>query len=521
MSPEDDAKPTTGGIGLLYEAIKEKGWGEIRPPFEPMAVTPVEHRDVAYAAKASKWCSAALSGKAGDLADMAPETGRNNALNNAALQCYRYVLAGYLDGEQVTDVLRDAALMCGLSNGAIEATLQSAQRGAEKYGPQEPPLDPPAVALPDVDLETGEVRLTLEQMAERTHQRKVADELALLRARDEAKTIFVAEKSDREFREPPYRPTLTAELLEPRLPTRFAVQDLLPAGGNALLTAQYKAGKTTFVTELARCWVDEQDFLGKFPIFSTRRVALWNYELSQNQYDEWLEQAGITNTDRISVLHLRGYRLDLRSPKGERWAADWLRDHDIGLWVPDPFARAAVGVDENSNSEVGVWLDTLDVIKEKGGVDESVLPVHTGRAVQESGQERARGATRLDDWADARWLLTKDDAGERYFRATGRDVEMDEEKLIFEPTARHLTIGGGDRAWHAKRRAEDAVVSYVELHPGANGKQIHEGIGGGDKTATPRALASAVAGHRLKMRPGKGPEKLYFPVSMILSEDSF
>lgn len=518
MTPDEQSTIPAGGIGLLYEAVKQKGWQVERPEFRPPKPVPVEQRDEAYARKAGIWCAKALEGKTSDLAALQPG-GRNHALNAAGLQLYRYVLAGHLDGEEVTERLREAALTCGLSNGEIEGTLASAQRGAEKYGPQEPPLDPPVEQAVAVDETTGEV-LTPEELAERAHQRRVREELQVLRARDEAKALFLGEKAAREFREPPYRPNLTAELREPRLPTRYAVQDLLPAGGNALLTAQYKAGKTTCVTELARCWVDRLLFLGRYIIHSQRRVALWNYELSQNQYNEWLEQSGIVNTDAISVLHLRGFRLDLRSKKGEDWAADWLKDHDAGLWVPDPFARAAVGVDENSNSEVGVWLDTLDVIKERAGVDEAVLPVHTGRAQQESGQERARGATRLDDWADVRWLLTKDDAGERFFRATGRDVETDEERLAFDAETHRLTIGGGDRKWVQKRRVEDAVVSYVEVNPGSNSSTIATGIGG-DKTAVPSALASAVAHHRLRMVPGKGVEKLYFPPSALPPGDPF
>jgi hypothetical protein len=73
--------------------------------------------------------------------------------------------------------------------------------------------------------------------------------------------------------------------------------------------------------------------------------------------------------------------------------------------------------DENSNSDVGVFLDQLDIIKERAGVSNLILPVHTGRA-QEQGIDRARGATRLDDWADVRWLLKKTEDG-RFFQLTG------------------------------------------------------------------------------------------------------
>ena len=523
-------------VDLLFQGVAELGWETPKPTYQPMQAVPMEDRDTSYDKRAASWCAKSLTGKADDLAAMLPDSGRNHALNAAGYVLLRYVLAGHLEGEQVYNAMRDAALEAGLGNGEIEATLGSAQRAAQRDGPAEPPIDGQArdpFASLVIDPTTGEVSppmtsesdapmtpatMTPEEAAQRRHENAVRMELAQLRARDEAKRLYTAERAALEFREPPYRVNLTAELREPRLPTRFAVQDLLPMGGNALLTAQYKAGKTTLTTELCRSWVDREPFLGRFAVHGTRRVALMNYELSQNQYNDWLEQVGIVNTDAVSVLHLRGFRMDIRSERGEDWMVAWLKDNDVGLWVPDPFARAAVGVDENSNTEVGVWLDTLDVIKERAGVDQCVLPVHTGRAAMDSGQERARGATRLDDWADVRWLLTKDDAGERYFRASGRDVEMEEEKLSFDAENRRLTIGGGDRAWHAKRRAEDSVVAFVSANPGSNSTTIAAGIGG-DKTSTPRALASAVAARRLKMASGRGPEKLYYPVGTILSED--
>lgn len=401
---------------------------------------------------------------------------------------------------------------------AAARDLASQGFGDSPEMPVDPFDEPPGGGEGTSDATAGTASAAEESLS--AHQRRVQYELNVLRGREEAKRLYVSERATLEFREPPFRPNLTAELLEPRLPTRYAVQGILPAGGNALLTAQYKAGKTTCVTELARCWVDRLLFLGRYQIYSQRRVALWNYELSQNQYNEWLAQSGIENTDHISVLHLRGFRLDLRTKKGEDWATGWLKDHDCGLWVPDPFARAAVGVDENSNSEVGTWLDTLDVVKARAGVEESVLPVHTGRAAMENGQERARGATRLDDWADVRWLLTKDDAGDRFFRATGRDVETEEEKLAFDAETHRLTIGGGDRKWVAKRRTEDAAVSYVETNPGSNSTTIAAALGL-NKTEVPSALASAVAHHRLRMVPGKGVEKLYFPPSSITPGDVF
>src|SRR4051812_18841070 len=87
----------------------------------------------------------------------------------------------------------------------------------------------------------------------------------------------------------------------------------------------------------------------------------------------------------------RGGRRRLRAGQSggvrvEDWVVEWHRKHETQVWIMDPFARAATGVDENSNTEVGVWLDTFDVIKERAGISEGIIPTHTGRAEQDAGQ---------------------------------------------------------------------------------------------------------------------------------------
>jgi RecA-family ATPase len=51
----------------------------------------------------------------------------------------------------------------------------------------------------------------------------------------------------------------------------------------------------------------------------------------------------------------------------------------------DPFARAFSG-EENSNSEVGRFLEALDVVKQRAGVKDLILTTHMGRAEFERGR---------------------------------------------------------------------------------------------------------------------------------------
>jgi hypothetical protein len=482
--------------------------------------------------RAREWLTKALDGTSRGLAQMGQDTGRNDALNAAAYKLGRFV-PRWLSETDVRNTLLEACRSNGLlAEDGLKACEDSLNSGlsAGMDEPRDPPLraddgaqgltglvaGPVGIASPRtaydaplVDSETGEI-LTDEQIAQRAHEARTHTELLVLRARHDAKTQHSAEIAARTFRAPAYTRTLTEELLIPEQPVTYAVEQLLPTGGNALLAAGFKTGKTTLVTNLLRAYADDEPFLGRFQVSAgTGRIGIFNYELSPDQYRRWLRSAGITNTERVAVLHLRGHRLPLTSPSVEDWIVAWLKEQDVTFWIADPFARAATGTDENSNTEVGVWLDTFDVIKERAGVSEAVLPTHTGRAEQEHGQERARGATRLDDWADVRWLLVKDDEDRRYFRATGRDVEMAEEQLVYDPLTRALTMSGGDRNWVRSRELEQRVLDFINAHPGCSVRAVESGVQG-KKEAITGARSGLLARHKIRLEDGPNNSQMHF-----------
>jgi hypothetical protein len=288
-----------------------------------------------------------------------------------------------------------------------------------------------------------------------------------LLARADAKKRYESEILARDFK-PPVITTLREELLIPDAPVAYRVDKIMPTGANVLLTAKYKTGKTTTMGNLAKALVDGGSFLGKFPtaqLTAGRGVAIFNYELSRDQFRTWLREIGVINQDAIHMFNLRGIRL----PLTQRWAQDkvidWLGTRNISAWIVDPYARAMNGSgDENSNTDAGEFVAILDAIKEEACVDELVMPIHTGRAT-ESG-DRARGATRLNDWADVQWLLTRDADKNRFFSAEGRDVDVEEEMVTFDETTRELKMGGGDRNWVARRALAEKVISIVKENPG-------------------------------------------------------
>lgn len=489
---------------------------------------------------------AALTAEAREVAT-APEGSRNDRLNRAIFALSQLIAGGQLAPEYVHTTLTVAARAAGLPDAEIQATLASGYRAgtqAPRTPAPLPPIPEPRTLRerPAADTEDGESdreqdapadapqEPTEEERAaalEQWRAQQVTQEAERIRMRRAAERLVTAEEEAKTWREPPWRPTLTEELAIPDQPITYLIEDVFPSGGNVLLTAQYKTGKTTLVNAVARALADDEQFLDRFETHRDGgRVALWNYEVDENQYRRWLRDVGITNTNAVSVLNLRGYRMPVMVPRVEDWIVAWLVDREVTTWVVDPFARAFVGSgsSENDNTEVGAFLDTLDVIKERAGVRELILPTHTGRGEMERGEERARGATRLDDWADVRWLLTKDEQDVRYFRATGRDVDFPEERLNYDDTSRRLTLGGGDRAWEQKRRRCDAVVAVVHEHPGIGLAALRTALRAAGVKGRNEAIDAAISEAEYQQlilveKAGNGALTRHFPArTSVLSE---
>lgn len=475
-----------------------------------------EPESVAPAGDAEPYALKALANEIEAVSTAAPGT-RNHTLNVAAFNLGQLVGAGHLQATTVIQNLTVAALAAGLDRDEILPTISSGL-GEGRKQPRavaeavSAPL-PPVSVLPDLPAAAPET-VDLAELQAQVYEQRVSAEMNSQRLRREARKRLDAEDAVSQFRAPAWWPSLTVELQQPEVETQYAIERMLPAGGNVLLTAAFKAGKTTLVNNLAKSYADDVPFLGRYKVDVEpgRRIALFNYEVDTQQYRRWLRHAGIVHGDSVVLLHLRGSRLPLTVPFIEDWVVDWLRARNVGMWVVDPFARAYTGCgDENDNSAVGTFLDTLDVIKARAGVRDLILTAHTGRAEHEQGRERARGATRLDDWADVRWMLNRADDDQRVLSATGRDVEVDEGALTFDPTTRLMTFteGLGRRLLQTQADAE-LVRQAVADDPGILRTALRDGLG--IKTArADAAIRYAVDHHFITVSKGAGRSEQHWP----------
>jgi hypothetical protein len=177
--------------------------------------------------------------------------------------------------------------------------------------------------------------------------------------------------------------------------------------------------------------------------------------------------------DRVVLVNLRGRSNPLADETERRELAEQLRAANVEIVIVDPFSRAFTGENQNDAGQVTTFLMMLDAFtREEVGASELILTNHAGW-----DGERTRGSSALEDWPDALWRLVQDDQGTRYFSAFGRDVDLPEDALDFDPNTRHLTLSrSGSR--RAKRQVAHhdeliaAVVQIVSLRPGLKTGEI-------------------------------------------------
>ena len=380
-------------------------------------------------------------------------------------------------------------------------------------GPPSGPVSSPAPA--DSDASTASTGTTATPTPDATPdpatiEAAVERETVRLRIRERARDVVQGERAAERLSTLPDPATLTELQTRPRDRVRWRVDGLLPAEGNATLTAVRKTGKTTMIGNLVASLADGKAFLDRFivrPVAGT--VFILNYEVSEATATEWLRPLDIVHTDRVVMLTVRGRGVPLLSDAGAEWLITMLRTHDAEVGIIDPAGRAftsAGGLNENDNSEVLRFTGRLDEIKTEAGVGELVLPIHGNRGATE-GAERSRGASAWADWPDALWQLTTDENHLRYLSAFGRDVDVSETKLSFDSATRRLIVTGGSRRVERLRLVLDDIIELVGGHPGWTGRAIEQRIvaDGGGRNAARDALQYLV--ERGQVRADAGPNR--------------
>lgn len=340
------------------------------------------------------------------------------------------------------------------------------------------------------------------------HTFLVNREVEKLRIRDEAKRLWQLEVEG-----PPKPPdiVLLGEVLKRDPHEKHRVQNLIPRSAGTLIVAQFKAGKTTFVLNLAASLLSGEPFLGTQEVIPIEgRVAFINYEVTDTMLGRWAHDLGIPH-DRFVQFNARDRGNFFLNPEARKAAASALRSFGVETLIIDPFGAAFSGMgSENDAGEVRHFLTNVVNVfgREEVGAQDIILTTHAGW-----NAERARGSTSMVDWADSIIHLTTSDPNDihadRFVRAIGRDgVDLAEDKLDFRPGDRRLTLSGqGSRkkASSTKDMAELKVTvrRFVQENPNTGVSDIATGVGK-RKVDVGQALDALVEDGFLERRPQVG-----------------
>jgi hypothetical protein len=340
------------------------------------------------------------------------------------------------------------------------------------------------------------------------YERDVALELHRLRVREDAARRLRREKAANTPE--PELVMLDEFLAVEDEPVRYRIDGLWPVGGRVLPAAQYKAGKTTLRDNLVRSLVDGEKFLDTFTVNAPRgRIVLIDNELDERMMRSWLRDQRIVNTNRVAVLPLRGKigSFDILDPDTRARWAERIRAVDGSVVILDCLRPVfdALGLDENKDA--GRFLVAFDTLLDEAGAEEAAVIHHMGHV-----GERSRGDSRLLDWPDVSWRLVRDKAEEgevdpsaaRYFSAYGRDVNVPEGRLEFDPNGRRLRLVGGSRSDSKAAEILPYLYDLLWKHPNSSKNAIEKALVPQGHTQKDVRAALAVAVRNNVVKTSKG-----------------
>jgi hypothetical protein len=297
------------------------------------------------------------------------------------------------------------------------------------------------------------------------------------------------------------------DLLQKKIDTnKWVVQDLLIKAGKVFLAAKAKAGKTTMCVALLKSLADGGKFLNRFHVEPPEgNIGYMNLELTEAQMQEWVSRQDIKNLDRIHFWNLRGKPNPFRSTASRNSLINEIQSLGIKTLIIDTFSKIFPG-EANNNSEVNKFLLMLDETLEKAGVEQLIMLVHAG-----NDAKKIRGATALTDHPDAIWYLYNDEERNRFFSAVGRDVDVEEGQISFDPSMNELEFTGAGKKATKDASSREKMLRFIAANAGQNASTVDDSVVG-TKSHKIKLRKQLIRDGLVIVRKGPNNSDLYFAV---------
>ena len=196
----------------------------------------------------------------------------------------------------------------------------------------------------------------------------------------------------------------------------WVAEPLIPAGRLTVLYAPAKQGKSEIALAVVASLATGKPILGQRNDRGPRHVIYLDYEMTEADLSERLEQLGYTEQDDMTHLHYWSLPSlpNLDTPEGAEVARGLAAECKAEAFVIDTMGRA-VGGDENSNDTYRAFARTTGMGLKSDGVA-VVRTDHAGKD-REKGQ---RGASAKNDDADVVFRVDRSDIGWRLSRTHTR-----------------------------------------------------------------------------------------------------
>lgn len=493
---------------------------------EPPSATIIPIPPTTAANGTSPYGAKALQEELSILANTGPDSHkRNDQLNISAFKLATLVASGHLDQVTTQQQLRSIALMIGLTPSETDGTLRSAFNAGTQQPRNVPELKVAIQLNGETPNNTEDADANAEKAAAQLLQMQVEQEVHRLKIRELARQQFAQAVAGQASLPPLIR--LNDFLAEPDQEQEYLIDQVWPKGGRIVFSAQYKSGKSTARDNAVRCLVDGEPFLGKFNIapFTDGTIVVIDDELHPDMMRRWMRDQGITNTDRVIVIPMRGHAqtFDITLPEVRtRWATTF-RENRAAVVLLDCLRPILDALGLSEDKDAGKFLVAFDEMLQEAGVQEAMVVHHMGH-----GAERSRGDSRILDWPDATWTLVREDpedpSSPRYFKAFGRDVDVRESLLSYDEESRRLTVAGGSRKDAAADQAWPEVKAYIQANPDCSANAIEKELGKnnvGQKAVRQAIRNAANSGELTILVTGPGLANLHsLPTSSTSSTSS-